>query len=154
MGLELRGTSGHRLKPDPPLQCQYCKNGIFPDNFKEAKLSPVYKKDSTHERNNYRPTCISVLPIISKPLESKACCILLLSYLCSHRLFLYSNWSAYRPHHSCDTALLNISYNWLKAMDNSNLVGKLNLAIQFSQTLVRFLNQWNNPRSCAIFPLC
>jgi len=34
-----------------------------------AKLIPVYKKDpdSVHDRNNYRP--ISILPIISKPLE-------------------------------------------------------------------------------------
>jgi len=36
---------------------------------------------------------------------------------------LYSNQSAYRPRHSRETALFNISDNWLKAMDNSELVG-------------------------------
>ena len=36
---------------------------------------------------------------------------------------LYSNQSAYCPHHSRETALFNISDNWLKAMDNSELVG-------------------------------
>jgi len=33
------------------------------------------------------------------------------------------NQSAYRYYHSCETALLNISDKWLKAMDNSELVG-------------------------------
>ena len=36
---------------------------------------------------------------------------------------LFKNQSAYRPYHSCKTALLNISDKWLKAMDDSELVG-------------------------------
>ena len=40
---------------------------VFPTNFKNARLTPVYKKDSPHDKNNYRP--ISVLEITSKPLE-------------------------------------------------------------------------------------
>lgn len=36
---------------------------------------------------------------------------------------LYSNQSAYCPHHSRETALFNISDNWLKAVDNSELAG-------------------------------
>ena len=42
-------------------------SGIFPDAFKKAKVTPVHKKESTHQRGNFRP--ISVLPILSKPLE-------------------------------------------------------------------------------------
>lgn len=41
--------------------------GIFPTTFKAAKVMPLHKNDSTNERGNYRP--ISVLPILSKPLE-------------------------------------------------------------------------------------
>ena len=39
-----------------------------------------------------------------------------------NKLF-YKNQSAYRPYHSYETALLNIPDKWLKAMDNSELVG-------------------------------
>ena len=40
---------------------------VFQTNFKKATLTPVYKKDSSHDKNNYRP--ISFLPIVSRPLE-------------------------------------------------------------------------------------
>ena len=35
---------------------------------------------------------------------------------------LYKKQSAYCPHYSCETVLLNISDKWLKAMDNCDLV--------------------------------
>ncbi|CAB4029966.1 Hypothetical predicted protein, partial [Paramuricea clavata] len=91
--------------------------GSFPVKFKQAKLCPIYKKESVHERNNYRP--ISVLPIISKPLERHVATSYL-EYLNSHGL-LYRHQSAYRPYHSCETALLNLTDNWLNTMDKSNL---------------------------------
>ena len=37
--------------------------GVFPATFKEAKVTPLHKKDSPNGRGNYRP--ISVLPILS-----------------------------------------------------------------------------------------
>lgn len=90
--------------------------GVFPATFKEAKVTPLHKKDLTNERGNYRP--ISVLPILSKHLERRVATAYL-RYLSMNKL-LYKNQSAYRPHHSCETALLNISDKWLKAMDNSD----------------------------------
>ena len=42
-------------------------NGVFPVAFKIVKVLPLHKRDSIQERGNYRP--ISVLPILSKPLE-------------------------------------------------------------------------------------
>ena len=51
-----------------------CNNSIrsscFPDQWKEAKVSPLYKNGSLEEINNYR--LISVLPVLSKVLE-KTC---------------------------------------------------------------------------------
>ena len=43
------------------------QQGIFPENLKTAKVSPVYKKDKEFLLTNYRP--ISVLPCFSKLLE-------------------------------------------------------------------------------------
>ena len=79
--------------------------GIFPTTFKAAKVTPLHKNDSTNERGNYRP--ISVLPILSKPLERHVATSYL-RYLTMNKLF-YKNQSAYRPYHSCETALLNIA---------------------------------------------
>lgn len=92
--------------------------GIFPTTFKGAKVTSLHKKDSTNERGNYRP--ISVLPILAKPLE-RYVATAFLRHLTMNKLF-YKNQSAYRPYHSCETAPLNISDKWLKAMDNSELV--------------------------------
>ena len=39
----------------------------FPTSFKNANVSPIYKKDSRLEEKNYRP--ISILPILSKIYE-------------------------------------------------------------------------------------
>ena len=41
--------------------------GIVPDDFKIAKVVPIYKKDNTEIFGNYRP--VSVLPCLSKILE-------------------------------------------------------------------------------------
>ena len=43
------------------------EKGIYPDQLKIAKVSPVFKKSDTTLRDNYRP--ISVLPCFSKILE-------------------------------------------------------------------------------------
>ena len=81
--------------------------GNFPTKFKQAKLCPIYKKGSVHERNNYRP--ISVLPITSKPLERHVTTSYL-KYLDTYG-FLYRYQSAYRPRHSCETTFINLTDN-------------------------------------------
>ena len=43
------------------------KTGVFPEQLKIAKITPVYKKGEKSEFTNYRP--ISILPVISKLLE-------------------------------------------------------------------------------------
>ena len=110
-------------------------NGIFPAAFKMAKALPLHKRDSKQERGNYHP--ISVLPILSKPLEGHIASTYL-QYLTLNNL-LYSNQSTYHPCHSCETALPNISDNWLKAMDNSKLVATvfLDLSKAFDLGLVQ-----------------
>lgn len=46
---------------------RYLTTGIFPDDWKVARVTPIYKDDNKTNPNNYRP--ISVLPIVSKRIE-------------------------------------------------------------------------------------
>ena len=46
---------------------QSLATGIFPDKLKNAKITPIHKKESIHTLENYRP--ISILPTISKIFE-------------------------------------------------------------------------------------
>ena len=41
--------------------------GIYPNDWKTAKVTPLFKKGIKSDPNNYRP--ISVIPIISKVFE-------------------------------------------------------------------------------------
>ena len=47
------------------------QQGIFPENLKIAKVSPIYQKNEEFLLTNYRP--ISVLPCFSKFLERIMC---------------------------------------------------------------------------------
>ena len=47
---------------------QSLKSGIFPNQLKIAKVTPIYKKDDKKIITNYRP--ISVLPVVSKVFET------------------------------------------------------------------------------------
>ena len=46
---------------------QSIQSGIVPDEMKEARVIPIYKKNSPLEVGNYRP--VSILCIVSKILE-------------------------------------------------------------------------------------
>jgi len=107
-------------------------SGALPNNFKRAKLIPAHKNNSVHDRSSYRP--ISILPVISKPLERHVARSYL-DYLTSHML-LHSKQSAYRPYHSCETVLLSLTDNWLKAMDSKELVGAVLLDLSKAFDLV------------------
>ena len=134
----LDGISVHVLKEALPaisssLTLIYntsISNGVFPAALKIAKVLPLHKRDSIHERGNYRP--IPVLPTLSKPLERHIASAYL-QYLTSNNL-LYSNRSTYHPYHSCETALLNI--NRLRAMDNSERFGTVFLDLSKAFDLV------------------
>ena len=58
-----------------------------------------------------------------------------LGYFTSNNL-IHRNQLAYRPHHSCETALLNLTDNWLKAMDSRKLVGSVMLDLSKAFDLV------------------
>lgn len=77
-------------------------SGTFPTAWKQAKVTPIHKQKSKSGKNNYRP--ISVLPVLSKIFE-RHLHNSLSTFLKDNNL-LYSFQSAFRKHHSTETALI------------------------------------------------
>ena len=77
------------------------KNGIFPDNLKTGKITPIYKKGDSELLENYRP--ISILPIFGKIFE-KVIYTRLYSFLSSQNLLL-DNQYGFRKSHSTSHAI-------------------------------------------------
>ena len=82
------------------------QSGIFPDELKRGKITPIYKKDDPEHIENYRP--ISTLPIFGKILE-KIIYERLYSFLMAQKV-INPNQFGFRRGHSTSHAL-NYSVN-------------------------------------------
>ena len=130
----LDGISAKLLKEAGPIvsaSLTYIINrslttGIFPNDWKVARVTPIYKDDIKTNPNNYRP--ISVLPIVSKLIE-RIVFNQLYAFLMRHDL-LADAQSGFRPCHSTLTALLDITNDWFSNMDNGLLNGVLFLDLK------------------------
>ena len=97
------------------------KYGVFPDIWKLARVTPIFKTGSKKDANNYRP--ISVISVFSRMLE-KIVHDQLIEYLVTNKL-LTPNQSAFRKLYSTVTSLINGTDYWYDNMDKK----QLNLAI-------------------------
>ena len=97
------------------------KTNTFPDKWKHAKVTPLFKKNSKHDVNNYRP--ISILPILSKIIE-KHVALQLYEYLNVHKL-ISARQSGFRPQHSCETALHQMLDEWYNSISKNQSIGIL-----------------------------
>ena len=91
--------------------------GVFPSVLKTAKVVPVFKKDSKLNYSNYRPT--SLLSNIEKILEK-------LIYKRLHTFLDYNNiiydlQFEFRQQYYTSHALINITENIRKALDDGNI---------------------------------
>ena len=93
--------------------------GIYPSDWKLAKVTPIFKNGSKTDLNNYRP--ISVIPAVAKIFE-KIIYDQLYNYLSVNDL-LTSCQSGFRSLHSTLTALLETSNNWCVNVDKGLLNG-------------------------------
>ena len=93
--------------------------GTFPEEWKEARVSPLYKNGAKNDPSNYRP--ISVIPTVSKIYE-KIIYNQLYDYLNTYNLLTHCQ-SGFRSFHSTLTALLEATNDWSVNIDNGMLNG-------------------------------
>ena len=93
--------------------------GIFHEEWKEARVSPLYKSGAKNDPSNYRP--ISVIPTVSKIYE-KIIYDQLYDYLNTYNLLTHCQ-SGFRSFHSTLTALLEATNDWSVNIDNGMLNG-------------------------------
>ena len=93
--------------------------GIFPNEWKEARVSPVHKNGAKHEPSNYRP--ISVIPTVSKNFEKNVFDQLNKYY--NDKNLLTSCQSGFRSLHSTMAALLEATNSRSVNIDNGLVNG-------------------------------
>ena len=90
---------------------------VFPSALKFAKVVPVFQKDSKLDYSNYRP--ISLLSNIEKVLE-KFMHKRLYAFLNNNNI-IYNFQFEFRQQYSTSHALINITENIRKALDDGNI---------------------------------
>ena len=88
------------------------KEGVFPDDLKLADITPIFKKEDSLNKENYRP--ISILSHLSKVFEK-----ILYKQIDS---FMKNKFSPYlcgfRKNHNVQYSLLKMIESWKKQLDN------------------------------------
>lgn len=95
------------------------KTGVFPSEWKTARVTPIFKAGAKDDVNNYRP--VSILPVVSKLLERVVHDQLYQSLTANGVL---SQWqSGFRPGFSTSTAATYLIDHILTGMDDSKESG-------------------------------
>ena len=81
-----------KAKPITYLVDLTISTGVIPSEWKDARVTPIFKSGERNDENNYRP--ISVLPLVSKVME-RAVQVQFLAFLTVHDL-LSVNQSGFR----------------------------------------------------------
>ena len=90
-------------------------SGIFPDDWKFARVTPLFKQGAASDLNNYRP----VISVIAKVFE-RIVCDQLYNFL-SNEDIISTHQLGFRSLHSTLTALLEATDNWVFKIDRGNV---------------------------------
>ena len=95
--------------------------GKIPKQWKKGEITPVYRKDCSLSKDNYRP--LTILPSFSKVFKT------LLHSRVSPRFrnIFHKFVFAYKKHHGCDTALLSLKEEWRKELDDRKIIGLVSM---------------------------
>ena len=110
------------------------KTGKIPQAWKQARVTPIHKGGCNANPSNYRP--ISVLPILSKKME-KIVFNQVYNYLSENNL-LNRYQHGFRPGHSTQTALLLLTDDISKQIDDGNVVAIVTLDLEKAFDLISF----------------
>ena len=102
------------------------RTAIFPDDWKLAKISPIFKDGTKNDCGNYRP--ISVISTVAKLFEGIVY-HQLRSFIAANNI-LIDQQSGFRPKHSTETALISSTNEWLLNMDKGFVNGVLFLDLK------------------------
>ena len=92
-------------------------NGKIPQQWKSGEITPVHRKECELSKTNYRP--LTILPSLSKVFEK----IVELRMSPYFEKIYHKYVFAYRKHNGCDTAILSLTEEWKKELDNQKVVG-------------------------------
>ena len=117
----LRDNSSIIAEPLTTIFNRCITTGVFPDKWKEARVSLIHKGNENNIADNFRP--ISILPVVAKVFE-RIIYHQLYSHLTNNSIITRFQ-SGFRSNHSTLTALINATEQWYKNMDCGNLNGVL-----------------------------
>ena len=102
------------------------QSGIVPDEWKLAKVTPIHKGGVIHDPNQYRPISVisTVMTIFERIVHNQ------FSHILTVNNCLAQEQSGFRPRHSTQRALLDVSDFLLKQMDNGKFVGAVFLDLR------------------------
>lgn len=127
----------------------YC-SGRLPSEWKDASVSPIFKKGRKSDPGNYRP--VSLTCIICKVMES----IIrdsILSHLTTNSL-LSDHQHGFIPKRSCTTQLLEVLEEWTASLENKHSVDAVYLDFSKAFDSVPHKRLIAKLRSLAIDPTC
>ena len=136
----LKDTSDVIAQPLANIFNLSLQTGIFPDDWKIAKISPVFEEGNKIDCGNYRP--ISVISVVAKLFEGLV--YNQLRTFISDNNILVEQQSGFRSQHSTETALLGSTNKWLYNMDSGFIYGVLFLDLKKPLTLSTIKFYWKN----------
>ena len=96
------------------------ESGVFEQDWKNARMTPIYKDDSyINDENNYRP--ISVINYIAKMIECLVSYQIILFW--KNIVFISMDQSAYLKRHSTQTSLHRVIDDWIKNVNFCAITG-------------------------------